>query len=145
MAERPKRFRLTPYVAPENELHEWVRSYLDQMLRPPAFAACYPAGHIKLTPAEAAKLARAGLRRGMPDWLIWYNDKSYGLELKRPGGKLSRGYLQRTARGGVVWRAGQEEVFPQLRAAGMTIAICDSQDSVIAALRAWGMPLLKST
>jgi hypothetical protein len=47
----------------------------------------------------------------------------------------------RTRRG--AWREviGQEETFPRLERAGMRIAVCRSVDEVLAALRAWGVPL----
>jgi hypothetical protein len=47
----------------------------------------------------------------------------------------------RTKRGG--WRelTGQEDVFPRLEDAGMTIAVCRSVPEVLAILRAWGVPM----
>lgn len=70
-----------------------------------------------------------------------HGGRIHGIELKRPKGHLSKGYMARTARGSLVWREGQQEVFPRLERAGMPIAVCTSLDAVIVALRRWGIPL----
>lgn len=113
--------------------------YLTLAIRLPAKWTCFPAGIVPLPRMHAAKLARMGLQRGWPDYLILHQ-RLYGLELKTHGGRLSKGYMARTARGGVVWRAGQEEVFPELERAGMTIAVCRRLEDVIAAVEAWDIP-----
>jgi hypothetical protein len=136
----PARFRLQAPVTPEQDLHESVADALDKLLLPPAEWTCFPAGSVPLPPQFAAKLARMGLKRGWPDVLI-LNGQIYGLELKRRGGRLSRTRLVRTRRGGLRELAGQEEVFPRLEAAGMTIGVCRSVDEVLALLAAWGVPL----
>lgn len=136
-----RRFRLEPVVPTEVEFHEAVASLMHKVVLPPAFWTCFPAGHVQLTPAQAARLTRAGMKRGLPDFLLWHAPGSYGLELKRPKGHLSKGYMARTARGALVWREGQAEVFPRLETAGMLIAVCTSLDAVIVALRGWGIPL----
>lgn len=118
--------KLKPPVIPEQGLHEQVKRALDILLLPPAIWACYPAGHLDLTPAQAARLVRSGLRRGMPDFLLWAAGASYGIELKRPGGQLSE---------------RQRIMFPLLRDAGMSIGICHSLDEVLDQLRGWGLPL----
>lgn len=95
---------------------------------------------VPLPKAHATKLTRFGLQRGWPDYLILHQ-RLYGIELKAHGGRLSKGYMARTARGGVVWRDGQEEVFRELQLAGMTIAVCRSLPDVLAALSEWGIPM----
>ena len=86
-----------------------------------------------------------GCKRAWPDLMLVHAGRVHGIELKRRGGKLSVGYLDRSARGAAIWRAGQAETFPELEAAGMPIAICHSWDEVRAALLGWGIPLLASS
>jgi hypothetical protein len=138
---RARRFRLTAPIVPEQELHETVATLCQKLIAPPAEWAFYPAGAIPLTAAQVAKLARMGLKRGWPDFLILY-DALYGLELKRLGGKVSRTRLVRTRRGSPRILDGQADVFPRLIAAGMRdIAICHSTGEVVAALERWRIPL----
>lgn len=139
MTARP--FKLSPPVIPEQELHETVAALFEKLIAPPAQFAFYPAGAIQLTAAQVARLARMGLKRGWPDFLVLY-DWLYGIELKRQGGKLSQTRLVRTRRGSPRILVGQSEVFPALRAAGMRdIAVCYSADEALSALERWGIPL----
>lgn len=136
-----KPFKLSPPVLREQELHEMVAELFEKLIAPPAQWAFYPAGAIQLTAAQVAKLARMGLKRGWPDFLILHG-KLYGIELKRQGGSLSRTRTVRTRRGTPRILVGQTDVFPQLLAAGMQdIAVCHSVDEVQAALVLWGVPL----
>lgn len=138
-ATRP--FRLSTPIIPEQELHETVAALCEKLIAPPAEWAFYPAGAIKLTAPQVAKLARMGLRRGWPDFLILH-DVLYGIELKQLGRALSRTRLVRTPRGSPRILDGQEDVFPRLIAAGMRdIAICHSADEALAALEGWRIPL----
>lgn len=142
MTAAPPRLRLTAPVPRENELHALVAKALKFLVKPPAVFVPYPAGWLQLSAAQAARTARMGMPRGMPDFIGWYNGASFGVELKRERyGRLSKGHWDITARGGVVWRDGQEEMFARLGGAGMTIAVCHSLDEVRAALRGWGVPL----
>ena len=102
----------------------------------------WPTGHIKLTPAETARLARIGLKRALPDiWILYFG--LWLIELKRPGGKLSRTRVMHTRRGAPRELIGQEEMFPRLLASGAVaaIAVCTSVDEVLATIRRWGIPL----
>lgn len=142
MAGAVTRFRLTAPVPVEDELHESVAKALRSLVKPPAVFVAYPAGWVQLTAAQAAKFSRMGIARGVPDFLGWYGGASFGLELKRPRtGRLSKGHWDRTARGALVWRQGQEEMFLALHNAGMAIAVCHSLDEVLGALDAWDIPL----
>ncbi|HTW71159.1 MAG TPA: hypothetical protein VME47_14810 [Acetobacteraceae bacterium] len=132
--------RVAVPVAPEDDLHASVADALDLLLLPPAQWTTFPAGHIQLTGPAAAKLARLGLKRNWPDILILHGCL-HGIELKRPGGKLSKTRAVRTRRGRLRIVEGQREVFPKLEAAGMRIAICTSVDAVISQLREWNIPL----
>jgi len=140
MSRRATPYRLVSPAVAEDELHASVARALDVLLLPPAMWATYPAGSVPLPPEYAAKLTRLGLKRGWPDILIVHGP-SYGIELKRPGGVLSRTRTVRTRRGALRVLDGQEDVFPRLEDAGMRIGVCRSVDEVLAQLRAWGLPL----
>jgi hypothetical protein len=139
MTTRP--FRLTAPVIPEQELHETVAALCHIMVAPPAQWAFYPAGGVQLSPAQAAKLARMGLRRGWPDFLFIHLGQVFAIELKRLGGRLSRTRIVRTKRGSPRVLEGQEDTFPALEAAGMTIVVCHTADEVLATLAQWKIPL----
>jgi hypothetical protein len=136
-----KRFRLQPFIPSEDELHESVVALFEVGLPVDIPWTHFPAGGVKLEPHQAAKFARMGLRRGWPDFLIQYAARLHGLELKRRGGKPSKGHWQRTRRGALRWVEGQEDVFPRLEKQGALIAVCDSLEGVIAQLRTWQIPL----
>ena len=137
----PRAYRLTEDIPPEDVLHASVADALDKLLLPPAQWTTFPAGSVPLPPRFAAKLARLGLKRGWPDIQIIHGGHIYGIELKRRGGRLSRTRLVRTRRGTLRELAGQEDVFPRLEAAGMTLAVCTTLPQVLATLTAWDVPM----
>jgi hypothetical protein len=132
-------FRLTAPIPPETDLHAAVAAALDRLLLPPAEWTTFPAGHVPLPPQFATKLARLGLKRSWPDILVLHG-VLHGIELKRPGEKLSRARFVRNRRGTLRFIEGQREVFPRLEAAGMRIATCSTVDEVFAVLDRWGVP-----
>jgi len=137
------RLRLTSPIPCEFDIHEACAQALDYLLLPPCQWACYPAGHIQLTPAQVARLARAGLKRAYPDILIFWQ-KVWGIELKRRGEQLSKTRIGRTRRGSPRLLVGQEDMFPRLFATGAfgaPIATCHSVDEVLTQLRRWNIPL----
>ncbi len=138
MSARP--FRLTAPVPPEDDLHETVAGALAALVLPPAEWTTFPAGHVELSGQAAAKLARLGLKRNWPDVLVLHG-ALHGIELKRPGGRLSITRTVRTRRGRLRVVEGQREAFPRLEAAGMKLAVCESLDEVLAQLAAWGIPM----
>jgi hypothetical protein len=141
------RFRLTAPPPPlEVDTHEACAEALRRLLMPPAIWACYPAGVIQLTPAQAARMARMGLQRGWPDLMIGHQGL-WGIELKRRGGSLSKTRVGRTRSGGPRTYEGQVEVFPRLIASGAfrDIAICTSVDEMLAQLARWEIPLRRFT
>jgi hypothetical protein len=133
-------FRLTAPVVSELNLQEAVADALNVLLLPPAMWTAFPVGHVKLEPAQAARLSRIGTARGWPDVLVLH-ERLYGIELKRVGGILSRTRVVRTRSGGSRVLDGQVEVFVRLRDAGMKIAVCHSLEEVLRALGGWGVPL----
>lgn len=136
------KFRLAMPEPSELELHEAVARALDALVLPPAFWFCYPAGHVKLAPAQAARLVKCGLKSGMPDILIFYRGV-YLVELKHHRGRVSQTRIVKTKRGALREIVGQEERFRQLRDTGAVIdgAICTTVDGVIAQLTRWGIPM----
>jgi hypothetical protein len=132
---------LTPPELLERDIHEACADALDKLLLPPAFWFTYPAGAVQLSPAETARLTRVGLKRGLPDIWILY-DGVYCVELKREGGELSKTRTVRTRRGGPRVLVGQDEVFPQLIAAGVrAIAVCYSTDQMLEQCQRWKIPM----
>jgi len=135
-------YRLTAPVVPEDELHASVASLLRKLLLPPARWTTFPAGNVPLPPQYAAKLARLGLQRGWPDILVLHDARIYGIELKRPGGGLSKTRTVLTRSGAQRVLEGQADVFPALERAGMRIAVCRSVDDVVDALVEWRLPMI---
>ena len=138
---RGKAFKLGPLYPSETEVHEAVAQLFEIALMPGVEWTCFPAGNLKLAPDQTAKLTRLGLKRGWPDFQILYAGVFHGIELKRHGGKLSVGRFVRTRRGATRWIEGQAEVLPRLETAGAKIAICETLQEVINALRLWRIPV----
>lgn len=132
--------RLVAPVPAEADLQADVARALDLLLLPPAQWTTFPAGHVQLPKAAAAKLSRLGLKRGWPDVLVLHG-ALHGIELKRPGGRLSKTRTVRTKRGALRVLDGQEDTFPRLEAAGMRIAVCETLEDVMAALDRWKIPM----
>lgn len=135
-------FKLTAPEPTENELHVLCAQFLDRLLAPPAMWCTYPAGHIKLSPGEAARLVRVGLKRSFPDILLFFKGV-YGVELKRDSGRLSKRRIIVTARGTRRELLGQEDVFPMLLQTGafVDIRVARSVTELAEHLSQWGIPL----
>lgn len=135
-------FRLTAPGPSERDIHEACADALDRLLLPPAFWFTYPAGASVLSAQQAARHIRIGLKRGLPDLWVLYRGV-WLIELKRPGGVLSKTRVVRTRRGSPRVLVGQEEVFPLLCATGAVrdIAVCYSVDGLLDQLEAWAIPL----
>lgn len=134
-------FKLAPPIPLERDIHQQCADALDRLLMPPAVWFTYPAGATQLSAAQAARYSRVGLRRGLPDiWVL--HDGVYCVELKRPGGQLSKTRIGRTRRGSPRVLVGQVDMFPKLLAAGVKdIAVCHSVAEMLVQLERWGMPL----
>ena len=134
-------FKLTAPQLSERDVHEQCARVLDKRLLPPAVWFSYPAGASQLSPQQAARHIRIGLKRGLPD--IWILHKGvYCIELKAKGNYLSRTTVVRSRRGILRILEGQTDVFPKLLATGAVkaISICHSVDDVIERLDRWGIP-----
>jgi hypothetical protein len=141
IAARSPPFRLTAPVPPEDDLHAAVAEALDRLLMPPARWTTFPAGHVPLPARYAVKLLRLGLKRNWPDIIVLHRN-IYGIELKRPGERLSIArWIVNRRTGARRYVEGQREEFPRLEAAGMRIAVCETVVGVLDALAAWQVPL----
>lgn len=134
-------FRLAMPEPLERDIHEATANALDAMLLPPAFWFTYPAGASILSPQQAARHIRIGLKRGLPDiWIMF--DGVWLIELKRPGGQLSKTRIVRTRRGSPRVLEGQVDVFAKLCATGAVrdLAVCYSVDDVLDRIAVWKIP-----
>ena len=138
-------FRLTAPVPSESDIHAAVAKMLDALLPQDRVAwMTYPAGLIELSPRQCARLARCGLKTGMPDIWIFYRGV-WCIELKKPGGRLSRSRIVRSKHG-LREIVGQVERFEQLCRTGAVrdIAICYSVADVRDNLERWQIPMLRT-
>ncbi len=82
-----------------------------------------PNGGFRTKP-EAAILRGLGLRKGAPDLLFVHQGRTFGLELKRVGGRPSEDQLACLA---------------AMEAAGASTCIAEGVDRALACLEAWGL------
>lgn len=140
----PRPYRLTEYVADEVDLQAAGEEAFARLIRPPAEWTAFPAGHLKLTGQQAARLTRVGLKRSWPDHLVLYAGKLIGIEWKRSGETLSRSRWVKTKSGKSRWVEGQREVFPRLAEQGMRGPyVCETVEQALAALEAEGVPMVR--
>jgi hypothetical protein len=137
---RPPQFKLRPPDPDEDQLHEAVRNLLDGILLPPTVWTTFPAGGYGLTAAAASRLARLGLKPGIPDLFIVHDGRFHGIELKTRTGRLSTSRQVRTRWGGTRLVLGQVEMLQALEAAGARVAVARSVDDVLFQLKTWNIP-----
>lgn len=139
------RFRLTRPEQSETEVHEAIAQALTILVIPGCgceWTAMPAFGYCGLTPAQTAKLSRMGVHAGWPDFLLAFDRRCLGLEIKRRGtGRLSRTRIVRTKRGRLREVIGQDTMFPRLALCGMEIQVVRSVDEAIAQCIAWNLPL----
>jgi hypothetical protein len=102
------------------------RSVADN-LRLRAFPDVYwfhPANGGARTVIEGAILKACGVRAGTPDFICIRSGRTYGLELKADGGRLS---------------AAQKLAHDEMRAAGAEVATAVGIDEALAQLSEWGL------
>jgi hypothetical protein len=137
-------YRLTEVVQDEVDLQADGEGAFARLIRPPAEWTAFPAGHLKLTGQQAARLTRIGLKRSWPDHLILYAGKLIGIEWKKPGETLSRSRWVKTRSGKRRWVEGQRDVFPRLAQQGMRGPyVCETVEQALAALEAEGVPMIR--
>lgn len=122
--KRVRRFRLTAPVPPETDLHGAVADALAILVLPPAEWSTFPAGHCELSERAAAKLARLGLKRNWADIIVVHKGV-FGIELKRPGGRLSRTRAVRTRCGRLRMVEGQHVL-----SYGAKTVVCDTYPAI---------------
>jgi hypothetical protein len=110
----------------EADLHKSVAALLDVVLLPPALWTTFPAGYGKLGKATAGHLRGVGLKAGMPDIMIFHKGRCFGIELKVPGGKLSK---------------DQFEMHELLAEAGVPVEVCYNLEDVVTALIGFNLPI----
>ena len=141
----PPAYRLTHPVVPERSIQEACCTALDTLILPPAFWFSAAIGASKLSPQQATALARAGVKRGIPDIIvitpIHNGSRVLGIELKTRTGRLSKTRIVRTKSGAPRILEGQEDVFLRLEAAGMVIEVARSVNDMILALERWNIPM----
>jgi hypothetical protein len=110
-----------PSSASEDEFHLAVAGLLELILIPPTFFTTFPSGYGKLGKATAGRLRTKGLKPGMPDILVFgENRNTIGLELK-----AGRNGLQ----------ASQRTMHAKLQACGHRVYVARTIDEVLIALR----------
>jgi hypothetical protein len=90
----------------------------------PGIFAFHPANGGWRSRIEAAILKGLGVRAGVPDVIAVKDGRTYALEIKRPGGRLT---------------AAQNAAHAALRAAGATVVTSYSLDDAVAQLERWGL------
>lgn len=137
-----KPFQLTAPVPYELEIHIACAKALNALLLPPAEWICPGIGAVKLAPAEIARLSRIGVKSGWPDILVFWQ-RVWGIEIKRPGGQLSKSRLVKDRRGALKMIDGQSDVFPRLIGTGAFggIVVCSTVEEMLHQLSRWGIPL----
>jgi hypothetical protein len=73
---------------------------------------------------EGAILKGMGVVPGAPDLLLWQGGKSYALELKADGGRITK---------------AQVEMLTRLKDAGVATAVAHGIDQALAFLQEWGL------
>ena len=140
----PAYYRLTEELRAEKDLQADGHAAFSRLIRPPAEFTAFPAGHLKLTGQQAARLSSIGLKRSWPDHLVLYAGKLIGIEWKKPGEALSRSRWVRTRSGKSRWVEGQREVFPRLAGQGMRGPyVCETVEQALEALEAEGVPMVR--
>ena len=102
---------------PEDALQHAVLEHL--RLRAPRTAYWF---HVARSPIEAGILKGLGVRAGVPDLIIIYDGKTYGLELKADGNRPTK---------------LQIEAQDAMRAAGAEVAVAVGLDAAIQQLEQW--------
>ena len=82
----------------------------------------HPANGGYRKPAEAAILNGLGVRAGASDLLLWHDNRSFALELKAPGGRVSEAQL---------------EFLSDMDRAGAYTCLTEGLDRALAVLEGW--------
>jgi hypothetical protein len=114
---------------PEDQIQRAVFEHLALRSAPGVFAF-HPANGGWRSRIEAAILKGLGVRAGVPDVMAVKDGRTYALEIKSPGGRLT---------------AAQNAAHAALRAAGAIVVTSYSLDDAVAQLEHWGLLLGKAS
>lgn len=109
----------------ERALHIAIWDWL-QLALPPDAVAVHPANGEYRTAKTGALLKRMGVVAGCPDLFIFWQGRTFAIEVKAPGGRVS---------------PAQIEMAQRLQRAGVITTIAYKMEAVEAFLRSVGMPL----
>ena len=131
MVRGPSRFRQRPTRAdvrprrsrPEDLIQRALFEHLGVRCAPGVYAFHVPNGGARSL-IEGAILKGLGVRAGVPDVIAVRDGRTYGLEVKAPGGRLT---------------AAQNAAHAALRAAGAEVAVAYGIDAAIAVCEDWGL------
>ena len=90
----------------------------------PGLVFLHPANGGARKPIEAAIFKSLGVRPGAANLLLWHEGKSYALELKADGGRVTK---------------GQREFLSDMEGAGAYTCLAEGLDDAIEMLEAWGL------
>jgi hypothetical protein len=114
---------LALFGSPEQAIQRAVVQHL-RWRSAPGLVFLHPANGGWRSATEAAIFKGLGVQAGAPDLLLWRAGKSYGLELKAPGGRTT---------------AAQAELLTALERAGAVTAIAQGLDAALRKLEEWGL------
>jgi hypothetical protein len=114
-------------VRPEQQIHRAVVQHL-QMRGAPGLVFLHPANGGFRRLIEAKILSGMGVRAGAADLLLWHDGKSYALELKAKGGRVSQ---------------AQCAFLADMQRAGAFTCVAEGLDAALRTLEAW--KLLRGT
>jgi hypothetical protein len=123
---RPRPFRLTAFVVPEDDLHAAVYGALRVLLPEGAVLNTWELRNAS-SAAEGARRKRLGALPGWPDLGVFYARRVVLLELKRE----RRGALS----------PAQRALHPRLADQGFPVAVCHTVVEALDAVSAAGVPL----
>jgi hypothetical protein len=106
---------------PEQQIQQAVFQHIHARGVPGVFAF-HPANGGYRKPIEAAILKGLGVKAGVPDVIAIKDGRTYALEIKPPGGRLT---------------AAQNAAHAALRAAGAAVVTSYSLDEAVAQLEQW--------
>jgi hypothetical protein len=112
-----------PRRQPEQAIHRAVADHLRWRAKRGCFWYHVPNGGGR-SKVEASILKGLGVRAGVPDLILVNGGRTYALELKAPGGRLS---------------PAQREAHDALRAAGAEVGTAVGVDAALEQLSSWGL------
>src|SRR5262245_24158001 len=112
---------------PEQQVQKALIEHL-RLRGAPGLVFLHPANGGARSAIEGAIFKSLGVVPGAPDLLLWHAGRSYAIELKANGGRVSD---------------AQADMLERLGKAGVATAVCHGIDQALAALETW--KLLRGT